>query len=414
MELDLLAVLKNKDYYNRFVRFVTKHSVSTETTTILGDMGVWFNKWEEIDWVTFKIWFFTVRHPTMKEDKATIYQRIFTKLETHEPTVVAEEVVTAFIARDFGERVGDIGMRVGAGESGSKLEDIPPLIDSYYDEVGKAEALDSMFVTDDLHEMAASLAIGTGLHWRLPELNAALGPLRKGDFIIISARPDSGKTTMLASECTCMGAQLAGTDKHVMWFNNEEEGKKVKWRIYQAALGMETDYMNTHLAEAVERYTDMMGSTDRVKVLDNKRMHVSDIEEVLKHYEAGVIVIDQLWKVQGFEKESVSEVDRQTRLFSWAREMASMYGPVITVHQADGSAEGQMWIEMNQLYGSKTGIQGEADAIVTLGKSHDMGKEMTRGLYIHKNKMFGEDPAMRNSKHEITILPEIARFEGVM
>ena len=415
MELDLLTVLKDKDYYDRFNRFVNKHSVSNETYVILMDMKSWFAKEYVLDWPSFSEWFFLVRHPTMKKDKTEIYHKIFTMLHTHYTSSVAEDVIKSFVARDFGERIGDVGMRVAeGGDKSVKLEDIPPMIDKYYDEIGKAAELDSMFVTDDLSEIAEKLAIGTGLTWRLPELNAALGPLRKGDFLIVSARPDSGKTTFLASEGTAMAEQLADTDQRLVWFNNEEDGKKVKWRIYQAALGITSDDMNADITAAIEMYSEMMGGKDRIKVLDNKRLHVSDMEEVLKHTKAGVIVIDQLWKVQGFERDSVSEVDRQTKLFAWAREMASMYAPVITVHQADGSAEGQLWIEMNQLYGSKTGIQGEADAIVTLGKSHESGYEMTRGLYVPKNKMFGEDPTLRNGKFEVIIKPEVARFEGTM
>ncbi len=118
MELDLLDVLKNKSFYDRFIRFVAKHSVSVEAHTILMDMGVWFKKHEEIDWSTFVTWFFHVRHPTMKEDKAVLYHRIFAKLIVHTPTIVADEVVKAFIARDFGERIGDIAMRVS--ECGGK------------------------------------------------------------------------------------------------------------------------------------------------------------------------------------------------------------------------------------------------------------------------------------------------------
>jgi hypothetical protein len=125
-----------------------------------------------------------------------------------------------------------------------------------------------------------------------------------------------------------------------------------------------------------------------------------------------LIIIDQLWKVKGFEKEATTEVDRQTRMFAWARSLAKIHCPVVTVHQADGSAEGQLWIEMNQLYGSKTGIQGEADAIITLGRSHESGYENIRGLYVPKNKMVGDDPAFRNGKFEITIQGAIGRFKG--
>jgi replicative DNA helicase len=73
--------------------------------------------------------------------------------------------------------------------------------------------------------------------WRLKSLNTALGSLRMGDFGFVFARPETGKTTFLASEVTFMAEQTEG---NILWFNNEEQGGKVKSRCYQATLGLTT------------------------------------------------------------------------------------------------------------------------------------------------------------------------------
>ena len=96
-------------------------------------------------------------------------------------------------------------------------------------------------------------------------------------------------------------------------------------------------------------------------------------------------------------------------IFNWARELAKKYAPVITVHQADGSAEGVKWIDMSKLYGSKTGVQGEADAIITIGRLPEEGNK--RYLYVPKNKLDGNNQAMRNGRFEIEIVPTLGRFK---
>ena len=53
-----------------------------------------------------------------------------------------------------------------------------------------------------------------GLRWRVNWLNQSLGSLRKGDFGFIFARPETGKTTFLASEITHMVTQTEG---EVLW-----------------------------------------------------------------------------------------------------------------------------------------------------------------------------------------------------
>ena len=54
-----------------------------------------------------------------------------------------------------------------------------------------------------------------GLRWRLGSLNRMLGSLRKGDFGFIFARPETGKTTFLASEVTNFATQL---EQPILWF----------------------------------------------------------------------------------------------------------------------------------------------------------------------------------------------------
>ena len=194
-----------------------------------------------------------------------------------------------------------------------------------------------------------------------------------------------------------------------MWINNEEEGNKVFRRIIQSCLGITTAKLEADMLSALNGYKAAMGRMDRIVMLNKADVHVRDVEVMVKKYDVGLIICDQLWKVHGFDDEAGNEVVRQTMLFNWARELAKKVAPVITVHQADGNAEGVKWIDMSRLYGSKTGIQGEADAIVTIGRLPDTGD--ARYLYVPKNKLAGKDPALRNGMFEIEIQKDIGRFK---
>jgi replicative DNA helicase len=93
---------------------------------------------------------------------------------------------------------------------------------------------EELFVSDDLEVLKNETVQLPGLRWRLPSLNHMLGSLRRGDFGFLFARPETGKTTFLASEVTYFAEQ---TTRPILWFNNEEQGNKVMLRCYQAALG---------------------------------------------------------------------------------------------------------------------------------------------------------------------------------
>ena len=177
----------------------------------------------------------------------------------------------------------------------------------------------------------------------------------------------------------------------------------------QSALGITTRQMFEKPEKVRDVWAERMGRPDKFILFDKADVSVHDVEMLFDKYDVGLIVFDQLWKVHGFEKEAGNEVTRQTMIFNWARELAKKFAPVITVHQADGSAEGVKWIDMSKLYGSKTGVQGEADAIITIGRLPEEGNK--RYLYVPKNKLDGNNQAFRNGRFEIEIQPEIGRFK---
>ena len=415
-DLDIIKILGKRSSYNRYMKYIQPHNVTTEAKTILADMEKWFEEdktREEIDWNSFSTWFTHGAHPSMRADKALVYNKLLDRIISHtvDPTL-EKSLIESFIGRDYGTRMAGVALRVAEGDSKADIEEIGDLLGGYHRELGKTAEIDSYLVSEDLDEILSSTIGGTGLDWRLPALNQALGPLRKGNFVIVGARPDSGKTTLLASEATFMASQLA-PDEHVLWINNEEAGASVRSRIIQAGIGWTIPSMDKDKTGAWAKYCSEVGE-GKIKLSDKADISVKEIGELLEKFNVKLLIFDQLWKIKGFEKEAGLETQRLTMLFSQAREWAKEYCPVITVHQADGSAENEKYITMNQLYQSKTGIQGEADAIVTIGRTTQLGYEQSRFIYVPKNKLPGgplSDPALRNGKFEIQILPEIARFK---
>ena len=88
---------------------------------------------------------------------------------------------------------------------------------------------------------------------------------------------------------------------------------------------------------------------------------------------------------------------------------------MFVVAQADASAEGVRWLDQSQLYGSKTGMQGEADVQLMIGKDNEPGHEGDRFISIVKNKTSGGprcNPSLRHGKFEVTFDGERARFRS--
>ncbi len=416
MEKAILHTLSTHENYLKYVGFVPRHLVSRETYTIMTDMREWYTTHPDIDWPDFASWFKVVRHAAMQVEALELYSAIFDALDGYTPTGPDLETVHALIGRDYATKISEASGDVADGAS-TDLAVVDTLMDDWRRETDAASRIDELFVTKDIHEIMSAVLPTGGRDWRLAELNLALGPLRVGDFITVGARPDSGKTSFLASEVTFIAEQFIPDNKIVLWFCNEEIGKRVKFRIMQACLGVTVKHFFDNFEDCHKEYEAKL-SGDRIELVHQNLMTVNTVERVIHEYRdrIGLIVLDQLHKMQGLGGSATNDVSRQAMLFQWARGLA-VYAPVLNVHQLKGQAEGVMFPSMDMLYGSTTLIQGECDAILMLGRSHDEAEYAlnARGLYCPKNKLIGDLKSggkFRNNKFEVVFNNDTSRFKG--
>lgn len=303
------------------------------------------------------------------------------------------------------------GAALAASEGKKTLDEVLHVVGQLEKNAGTET--ESPFVSSSLTDLYDDTYKHPGLRWRLNALNKSLGSLRGGDFGFIFARPETGKTTFLASESSHFATQLDEADGPGIWFNNEEQHKKVMIRLIQAALGLPMH----ELARDIERYQEEYKriTQDKLKVPNLTSIHKRDVESIVKEYKPKFIIVDQLSKIKGFDNDR--EDLRLGSIFQWHRDLAKEYDTVVIgVNQADGSAEGKKYLTMDNVANSKTAVQAEADFIAGIGKSHDPGFELIRHVNISKNKLMGDedtDPAMRHGKFDLLIQPEIARYRDI-
>jgi len=414
-DIDLLHVVRDKTTYNRFKDHVKKYNVSSITLDIFNTLGEYWDNYPmrlEVDYAEFRTFYFIVRGKKIKD--ASLYEMAFDNLKDSETAPVkpiVKDILAKLIETDYATRIYDVCVKIGTG-SGGELTSIEPLLSDYKKEIGASVDKSDVFVSPSLTYLTRAVASG-GLNWRLPELNVALGPLRKGDFIIIAARPETGKTTFTASEASYMMPQLP-SDEHVIWINNEEASNKVMMRVIQAYHGITTGALVADAARYEKEFTSNGG--DRFLVLDDDSgiKGVNKISTLFAEFKPGLIIFDQLDKVHGFANESRDDL-RIGKLYEWARDIAKEYCPVIAISQVDGTGEGEKWIQMNQLRGSKTDKIGEADAIITIGKSNEPAMDLQRFIHVPKNKLFGGKDSLEAHRHgcfEVEIEPAKARYKS--
>lgn len=314
------------------------------------------------------------------------------------------DVLQTISDRQNAFEIAELALKVSEG--GAPISSLTGFLDQVK---GSAPLTKEEFVTDDLEALCEHFEQQPGLHWRLGALNSSLGSLRKGDFGFIFARPESGKTTFLASEVSKFAEQV---ERPILWFNNEEQGQKVMLRIMQASLGLTTPDLIQNKHENKQKFNEL--TKHKIKLVDSASLHKSMVQHLCKEHNPSLIVFDQIDKIKGFDADRNDL--RLGQIYIWSRELAKEYCPVIGVCQADGTGEGKKWLTMDNVADAKTSKQAEADWILGIGKTHDSGFEYVRHLNISKNKLQGDpnsDPTLRHGKFDVLIEPNIARYRDI-
>ena len=411
LELVLIKQFLDINIYNIYNKYINKDKLKDtyrELYNIYTTLEEYYTHYNvSININELEIYFYSQR-PALRDKDKEVYANLFNQIKTSEARAeLVTEVLKQLKQRQEAFELSTLAYEVSQGKS--KFTDLITFAHSLEHEEKLDEVDPSIFVTDDLGELYERSVKNRGLRWRLGTLNRMLGSLRKGDFGFIFARPESGKTTFLASEISFFAEQATAP---ILWFNNEEQGSKVMLRIYQASLGLSLTELFSNLNKHKEEY--YVRTKGNIKLYDSGNISKTDVERVVYQLKPACIIFDQIDKIKGFVSDR--EDLRLGFIYQWARELAKEYCPVIGVCQADGSGEGQRWLTMANVSSAKTSKQAEADWIIGIGKSNERGMEYVRHLHASKNKLTGDEDTDGNLRHgqcDVIIKPEIARYEDL-
>jgi len=420
MDYDVLYLCsQSKENLAKYRRYIKPHVVVKETNIILDGMEKYYKTFPTISdfsWDSFSAFLIADQSKRLTDDAIVKLRMTLTKAKTFVPHHAHEEVIKTLIELDYLALIMEECEKVKEGSS--DLEHVHILATNALKDVERYIEKDELFVTADLSVIADRIS-SSGYEWRLDCLNRSLGPLRTGNFVIVAARVEVGKTTFLASEVSYLAQQLP-KDRPVVWVNNEEESSVVFFRIVQATLGQESKVIIADSKAAMDQYTILMGGNkDKIRVTKDMN-NIRDLETLFREINPGLIVFDQLDKVDGFKADDREDI-RLGKIYKWARELARSYGPVIAASQLSATAvdmKDPPFIGLDALRGSKTDKPGEADVVITLGKYKEPKtpeEEIIRTLNVPKNKLPGggskQMESERHGQYLITIDPIRARFE---
>lgn len=406
-EILLLKVLLDKDRFNSFKEYIDLKYLKEnfrEISFLYTSLLSLHEKTDQSLSVDDLQGAFFASYP---ESDRTIYGAFFEQLyAANVSEVVAEDIIQGLLRKKQNLKLSELSFAVAQGLKPQEE------LDNFLSKtsVDAPTDLPDYEVSTDLEELLKGHATEQGLRWRLDCLNKSLGSLRKGDFGFIFARPETGKTTFLASEISHF---LTQTKTPIVWLNNEEDGWKVMLRVYCAYFGLSSEQVLSNVKKFKDLFTQ--ATIGSFRFFDSANITRYDVERIVKRLQPGLVIYDQIDKVKGFSSDR--EDLRLGAIYQWARELAKGSHAAIGVCQADGQAEGVRYLTMEHVANAKTAKQAEADFILGLGKTNDVELGNSRFLNISKNKLLGDKDSISDLRHgrfEVLIEPTIARYKDII
>lgn len=394
LDITILRLLKHRDRYELYHRAVPKDVLAPHTRILLDDYGKFFAESEAkvADAEGFLPWFL-LAHPKLKPEPKAVLTGIIQNAQAN----IAEGVEQGILARleDARQAAALTSMleKYNAGEEVSVMRTVTALAESV--PMDRADLPEADFNIDRMLDDEQN---DWGFHWPQDAMNQSMRSMRPGDFGIIGARVDIGKSSKIAHAVAHWAPQVErlfpGQERTIIWLNNEGPGNRLNQRLVNATLNMNMEEMVNARASGRNLWDEVLqawGGRRVVTVYDVHDRPLSFLENIVRRTKPVIVVVDMLDNVP-FDGAVGNGGQRTDQILEAAYQRARIWGvkydtAVLATSQLSAEAAGNLFPGMHMLSNSKTGKAGAADFIMMVGASDDPLLRNSRWLSLPKNKL---------------------------
>lgn len=416
--------MKYRKQFDKLYSGLPKSGLEETTGVLLDDFKAYFKEHPDvakIDAGLFLLWFENFKHQGWAAERIGMFTSIMAQVKEDVDPAVEAGLMERLLNAEFSMHVLGIVEQYNNGAEIDLLTAVQTATEKL--ELSMDRKVRTPFVDDPIEDMLKEEENDTGFHWRLDCLNMSMRPLRGGDFGIVAGRPDKGKTTFLTSELSFMVKQikpLLGEVRPILWFNNEGPGKRIKQRYYQSLLGCTLPEMVEYLKEGTlqKRLLDATGGIppdQLLRIMDVHEARSHEIEQIMRQYPPCGVVGDMIDNIK-FTGETHNGGQRTDQLleemYKWGRNLAVKHDCwFLATSQISADGDGLPYPTLPMLKDSKTGKQGAADFILTLGALNDPAMDGIRYIGMTKNKLHRAG-GRKDPRTEALFDMERARYEN--
>lgn len=395
MDSLLLHALSNKQRYNSLKHVVPQGMIAPDTQAMLAWYGAYFAAFPErtdVDADELQS-LVRLRAAGAAPESIQITLHLIEQMKRRPDDSAVNGILGQLYELDLSGRAAALIERYQRGDEVDLAYELSRL--SQQAVRSKASATPDDYIKTGIDDLLSEVSDDKGLKFRrIAALREHILGLQGGASIAIAARPDKGKTSLIASILTDFAPQVREMydgKRPLLWLNNEGSGKRIIPRVYQAALGKDLNeiIVMSNSGVLVPAYTAAIGGVqDLIRVKDMHGASLAQIEQVIEAQRPAVVIADMLGNFRlGSAVNGANKADAVEQIWQEWREL-------MVRHDCIGLATVQISVEGgNMLYppysalkDSKTGIQGATDVILMMGSLDNPDAQTIRGLSSPKNK----------------------------
>ncbi len=394
LDLTILRLLRTKDRYDLYIRAVPMDVLEPHTRILLDDYGKWYAETNgaPVTAEDFLPWFL-LAHPKLKPEPKALLTSIIKNSHENVPEGVEQGILARLEDARQASALTSLLERYNAGEEVSIMRTVASLAESV--PMDRASLPEADFNIDRMLDDEQN---DWGFSWPQDAINASMRGLRPGDFGIIGARVDIGKSSKIAHAVAHWAPQVdqlfPGQERTIIWLNNEGPGNRLNQRLVNATLNMNMQELVEARASGRNLWDEVLkawGGRRVVTVYDVHDRPMSFLEDIVRRTKPAIVVVDMLDNVP-FDGAVGNGGQRTDQILEAAYQRSRIWAvkydcTVLATSQLSADAAGNLFPGMHLLSNSKTGKAGAADFIMMVGASDDPLLRNSRWLSLPKNKL---------------------------
>jgi len=407
LRLYILRTLLTKEKYDKLKSEIEESIFQNGAREIYKTIGYIYRdnpNITEINFSDLKLAYFNTYYPNTSFASQKNIHELINSIENQESP--SDDVVSTALKSMYRIKKADelarICLSISNNPSSNSLKEVEKFMANVDEEQTQQE---SEAVTKDVDKIVEALQEQGEFKFNLPSLQTATNGIGRGNFMIVFARPDVGKTAFWVSLVASPNG-FAWQQKKVSIFANEEPAIRTQMRLLNASTGLQRgNILNGSRDLAKQKWATISPYIDNFDCVGKT---MDDLDEYCSTNDVDILVIDQLDKINVSGKYNATH-EKLREVYTQSRELAKRHDIlVIGMSQASAEAQGRSRVTFSTMENSKTGKAAEADIILGIGKEDEVEnylEDCVRFVTLSKNKLTGD-----HAEFEVVLRPTISRY----